>query len=139
MSKSIRTLRLQRLEGRLGEVAYQITRSHFREVRHPATWQPAANAYRCPDCVRVCLDLAGIDPGGVELTITSDRLLVRGRRDLPEPEHNGRGGLQVLVMEIDHGDFEREFRFSHPVEPNSVRLETNNGLLWVHLSLRAHG
>lgn len=138
MTKSIRTLRLQRLQGRLGEVAYQITRSHFSEVPHPAAWKPAANAYRCPDFVRVCLDLAGIDPTGVELEIAPDRLLVRGRRNLPEPE-NTCEGLQVLVMEIDHGDFQREFRFSHPVDPATVRLETNNGLLWVHLSLRGHG
>ena len=137
-AKSIRTLRLQRLQGRLGEVAYQITRSHFSEVHHPTTWKPAANAYRCSDCVRVCLDLAGIDPGSVELEIAPERLVVRGRRDLPEPA-NTREGLQVLVMEIDHGDFAREFRFSYPVDPKSVRLETNNGLLWVHLSLRGHG
>lgn len=139
MSKSIRTLRLQRLQGRLGDVAYQLTRSHFAEFRPPATWQPAANAYRCPDCVRVCLDLAGIDPGSVELEVAPDRLVVRGRRDLPEPEAHARGGLQVLVMEIDHGAFVREFRFTHLVEPKSVRLETDNGLLWVHLTLRGHG
>ena len=132
MSKSIHTLRLQRLQGRIGEVAYQITRSHFAEFQTPATWKPAANAYRCPNCVRVCLDLAGFDPALVLLIGPLTR-----SRDLPEPDNHA--GLQVLVMEIDHGDFQREFHFSSPVDPKSVRLETNNGLLWVHLNLRGHG
>ena len=138
MSKSIHTLRLQRLQGRIGEVAYQITRSHFADFQTPATWKPAANAYRCPNCVRVCLDLAGIDPASVELEIAPERLVVRGRRDLPEPDDT-HADLQVLVMEIDHGDFQREFHFSSAVDPQSVRLKTNNGLLWVHLTLRSHG
>lgn len=135
MPKSVRTLRLRRLQGRLGEVAYQITRTHFAEFRHPA-WQPAANAYRCQDGIRICLDLAGVSPQSVELEVGPDRLTIRGRRDLPEP--NGFGAMQVLHMEIDHGEFEREIRLPLLVEPTQTRLETRDGLLWIHLPGRAH-
>lgn len=136
MPKSIRSLRLRRLEGRLGDVAYQITRAHFAEF-HPTTWQPPVNAYRCHDSIRVCFDLAGVEPESVEVTVEPDCLLIRGRRDLPEPDTHGE--MRVLHMEIDHGAFEREVRLPLLVEPKHTRLETRNGLLWVQLSLRAHG
>jgi HSP20 family protein len=137
MSKNLRTLRLQRLQGRLGDVAHQLTKAHFSCFRGP-DWQPAINAYRCEHCLRICVDLAGVDKDGIDLRLEPNRLLIRGRRDLPEPADSEGRAMQVLAMEIDHGQFEREILLPSCVQVDRVRAEQRNGLLWISLPLRHH-
>ena len=48
---------------------------------------------------------------GIDLTVDSERLILRGVRDvLPEPTHAEGRAVQLLAMEIDCGPFEREVR-----------------------------
>ena len=145
MPANVRTVRLQRLQGQLGEVAYKLTKMHFSGFQSAeSTWRPAVNAYRCASCLRVCVDLAGVDQSEIELRIEPGRLLLRGRRELPHPagEHLAspphRRGLQVLAMEIDHGPFERHFDLPSEVVAARVTAEQHNGLLWIILPLRSH-
>ena len=137
MSKDHRTLRLQHLQGRLGDLAYQLTKAHFSEFRCP-DWQPAINAYQCETCLRVCVDLAGVDHDDLEITLEPGRLIIRGRRDLPEPADAEVSEMRVLAMEIDHGNFEREIPLPSSVQRQGVRAEQRNGLLWISLPLRHH-
>lgn len=145
MAVNVRTVRLRRLQGQLGEVAYKLTKVHFSSFQSAeSTWQPAVNAYRCATCLRVCVDLAGVDKSAIELRIEPGQLILRGRRELPHPEGDDvaspphRRGLQVLAMEIDHGPFERRFDLPSDVVASRVTAEQHNGLLWILLPLRSH-
>src|SRR3712207_9141940 len=62
------TIKLRWLHGALGDVSYHLTRVHFCRFA-PSTWQPAINAYRCESCVRVCVDLAGVDKSLIDLRV----------------------------------------------------------------------
>ena len=137
--KSTRTIRLQRLQGQLGDVAYQLTKIHFSNF-HPANhhWRPAINAYRCARCLRICVDLAGVDQSGIDLEIEPRQLTIRGRRDLPEPGGPEGRAMQVLAMEIDHGNFERRVHLASSVQVELVTATQQNGLLWIHLPLLPH-
>jgi HSP20 family protein len=135
----IRSIHLKRLHGRLGDVVYQLTRVQFSGFSTAEAWRPAINAYRCAECIVVCVDLAGVDRERIDLQVTPKSLVLRGHRQPPEPEDAAQKPLQVLVMEIDYGAFEREVLLPAEVEPDRVSAEQKQGLLWVYLPLRAHG
>jgi HSP20 family protein len=137
--EDIRSIHLRRLHGRLGDVVYQLTKVQFSRFSAPETWQPAINAYRCAECIVICLELAGVDRKRIELTVEPKRLRIRGQRQPPEPDGAENKPVQVLVMEIDYGPFEREVLLPSDVDPEGVTAEQQNGLLWIYLKLRAHG
>jgi HSP20 family molecular chaperone IbpA len=131
-----RTITLRWIYGVPGDISYQLAR--FRFSRPVPTWQPAINAYRCHDCVRVCVDLAGVERSEIELTIEPKRLTIRGKRDVPEPpETKKRGAVHMLVMEIDYGPFERTIEFREEIEVQKAHAEQQNGMLWIHLLLKS--
>ncbi len=138
MPKSARTIRLQRLQGQLGHVVYELTKVDFNGFRPVHRWQPPINAYRCDKCMRICVDLAGVDAGDIELEIAPGSLVLRGSRLLPEPDDTHNPAMQVLAMEIDHGPFEREIALPPGVDRNRVRAEQRNGMLWIYLPLHHH-
>jgi HSP20 family protein len=136
--KNHRTIRLERLQGRLGEVAYQLTKVHFSGFHSPSHWRPAINAYRCARCLRICIDLAGVDKSAIDLELEPGQLTIRGRRELPEPTDAEGRPMQVLAMEIDHGHFQRRIHLPSSVIAAEVTANQQNGLLWIHLPLLPH-
>ena len=86
----------------------------------------------------ICVDLAGVDRKRIDLTVEGRRLLIRGLRQPPEPDEARDKAVQVLVMEIDYGPFEREVLLPSDVVADRVNAEHREGLLWVYLPLRAH-
>ncbi len=137
MPKTTRTIRLQRLQGQVGDVAYEMTQGSFPRVPPAGHWRPAINAYRCEHCLRICVDLAGVDRSDIRLEIDAGSLTISGQRALPEPDGE-HPRMQVLAMEIDHGAFERQINLPCTVDRARVTAEQNNGLLWIHLPLRHH-
>ena len=131
----VRTIKLRWLQAALGDVSYHLTRVHYCRFA-PSTWQPAINAYRCETCVRVCVDLAGVDKSLIDLRVEPQRVVVRGTRDVPEPRDEEGQALQTLAMEIDYGPFEREIEFPAEIEIERVTAEQRNGLLWIILPLK---
>jgi HSP20 family protein len=129
----IRSIKLRWLHGTLGDVTYQMTRVQFaRSV--PARWQPAINAFRCANSVRICVDLAGVERSEIDLTVEPRRVVVRGTRQVPEPD--GGRAVQLLALEIDYGPFEREVHLPAEIDVEQASAEQQNGLLWIHLPLK---
>lgn len=134
----IRSIHLRRLHGQLGEVVYELSKVRFSRFSSPEAWRPAINAYACDECVVICVDLAGVDRRQIRLEVEPKRLKIRGQRRPPEPEGATHKPKQILVMEIDYGDFEREVLLPTEVDPLRVTAEQSEGLLWVYLPLRCH-
>lgn len=132
----ISSVHLKRLHGRLGDVAYELTRVQFAQFAEPAGWHPPINAYRCSDKIVICVDLAGVERNKLDLRVQQRRLSIRGRREPPEPRDDETKPLQVLAMEIDYGRFERQLELPAEVESERITAEQRNGLLWVYLPLR---
>jgi HSP20 family protein len=133
---STRTITLRWIYGTPGDISYQLAR--FRFARPVPTWQPAVNAYRCDDCMRICVDLAGVARSDIELTVEPKRITLRGTRDVPEPaDVKKRGSLQMLIMEIDYGSFERSLELPQEIDVSKAHAEQENGLLWIHLPIRS--
>ncbi len=128
-----RSIKLRWLHGALHDVTSEWSFSRFAS----RTWQPAINAYRCEKCIRVCVDLAGVDRSQIDLTVEPQRIVVRGERDVPEPTHAEGRAVQLLAMEIDYGPFEREVHLPEVVDIERVHAEQRNGLLWISLPLKS--
>ncbi len=143
VSRKIREVRLRRIQGQIGEVAYQITRVHFANFQAPnVCWRPAVNVFECNGCVRICLELAGVRPEDVELQLAPGRLYVSGHRGAPEPaaEHpyEHAAPMRVVSLEIDHGPFAREIPLPMDLDLERAQTEWLSGLLWVVVPRRAH-
>jgi len=102
----------------------------------PPPWHPAINAYRCEDCIRICVELAGVDRSDIELTVLPRHVSIRGIRDVPEPNEKDGATLQTIVMEIDYGAFHRDIHLPADVDVDEVHADQKNGMLWIHLPLK---
>jgi HSP20 family protein len=131
---SIGSIKLRWLHGALHDVTYELARSRFQFAPH--TWEPAINAYRCETCIRICVDLAGVERSQIDLTVEPQRVLIRGSRELPEPSRDEGRALRLLAMEIDYGPFEREVILPAEVEIKQAHAEQRNGLLWISLPIK---
>ncbi len=131
----VRTIRLHWVHGALSDATDQLMR--FRFSRHsPHAWQPAINAYRCENCIRICVDLAGVDKSEIDLQIEPRRVWLRGTRENPEPPMKDGQFVQTIAMEIDYGPFIRSIALPAEIEPEKVTASQDNGFLWITLPIR---
>jgi HSP20 family molecular chaperone IbpA len=130
-----RHIRLKQLHERIMAIAEQVRPCALSQF-NPQSWRPAINAYHCGKCIRVCLDLAGVDD--FEIKVQSRQVIIRGHRHAPEPVDEEKVGARVLALEIDYGPFEREIAFEPEIDPDRVVTEKKNGLLWIILPLSTH-
>jgi len=145
VNRRFRAFRLLQIQGKLGDVAYEMTRVNFSGFQAvEPRWQPAVNIFMCSRCFRVCADLAGVDPEAVELSVTNGKLLIRGSRPAPEPSSEPEPGVarakavRVMAMEIDYGGFAREISLPDDVDLDRVSTEWTNGILWIDIPRRSH-
>jgi HSP20 family molecular chaperone IbpA len=137
MSNSSST-ELLRLHSRLNRLLREFTGMPFGLLGAAhETWSPAINAYWARDRIILCVDLAGVESSSIKLCVEPQCLVLRGRRELPEPKPGGRPVEQILAMEINHGAFSREIPLPEAVNPKRVTRSRRNGLLWITLPLAA--
>jgi HSP20 family protein len=140
VSRKIQAIRLRRLQGKVGELAYEFTKVHFARLRHPdPTWRPAINLFECYRCFRICVDLAGVEPQDIDLTVEPERLWIRGHRSPPEPRSGDPEtgfpikSVRLLAMEIGYGLFEREITIPKDGDLSRIATAWDNGILWVEI------
>src|SRR5207302_10741038 len=96
----IKTIKLRWLQGALHDITQELSRSQFCRFA-PQAWAPAINAYRCQECIRICVDLAGVERSLIDLTVEPRRVVIRGMSELPEPNHAQEHPVQSLAIEFD--------------------------------------
>lgn len=116
----------------------QVWRWHVTEFRAPTgePWAPAINVYRLPDRMEVCIELAGMEPGQIDLRVEPGKLTVRGQRTPPQPKLEAGQNMQILTMEIGHGPFGRSVAIPTNVDLSAVGTQYRQGMLRVILPLR---
>ncbi|PYS21879.1 MAG: heat-shock protein Hsp20 [Acidobacteria bacterium] len=92
-------------------------------------WCPAADVYRTKDGWIVKVDLAGIKPADIEVTIDGPVLRISGsRRDGTCGE-----GVSHYQLEITYSRFEKMIQFPRSIEHASVDRDYRDGLLILRL------
>ena len=131
----VRTIRLSWVLGSgMPDVAYELTR--FRFTRSIPTWRPQINLYRFDKCIRVCVDLAGVPKADIDLLVEPKRLVIRGTRDAPDRTDGDERAVQMLIMEIDYGPFERTINLPATINIEGAHAEQEDGFLWISLPIR---
>jgi len=104
---------------------------HGERQKRPSgrLWCPAADVYRTRDGWIVKVDLAGIKPADVEITISGPILRVSGsRRDGICGE-----GVSHYQLEITYSQFEKTIQFPRSIEQVSIERDYHDGLLILRL------
>jgi len=124
--------------GAVQRAVISIWQQHVGEFSTSKCWSPAVNIYRMQRQLDVCVDLAGVERGSIEVRVEMGRLIIRGQRAAPEPAHSrGEAIVRIVAMEIDHGPFSREIPLPENVNLSQVTSTYEHGLLWVKLPLLA--
>jgi HSP20 family protein len=102
---------------------------HLDEVRREAAWQPPADVYRTRGGWLVKLDLAGVRPEDVHLSVSGNHLTVEGiRRDWTVSED-----CRCYQMEIAYSQFARQITLPVDLEHADIRAEHREGMLLVRI------
>jgi HSP20 family protein len=82
------------------------------------------DAYRQGDQVIVNLDLPGVDPASVDVTVEKDTLTIKAERRFEVAE-----GDRVLVSERPQGSFTRRLRLGEALNGEQTEAHFENGVL----------
>jgi HSP20 family protein len=86
-------------------------------------WMPM-DAYRQGDHLVVHLDLPGVDPASIEVTVEKDVLTVKAQRSWEPGE-----GDQVVAAERPQGTFTRRLFLSEGLDGERIEARYDNGVL----------
>lgn len=90
-----------------------------------STEAPALDSFIDDGKLVVRIDLPGIDPKDVEITVMGDTLTLRGKREQRSEEKSKR----YLHREVTYGSFERSVRLPPGVKADQVKAAYQNGVL----------
>jgi HSP20 family protein len=92
-------------------------------------WSPAIDLTETPTEVHVDVDLPGVEPSVVDVSLAGNMLTIQGPKKLSlTPE-----GAVPHVVERMHGPFHRMIPMPAPVLPDSVSADLKNGVLRLRL------
>ena len=91
-------------------------------------FRPHADCYRTeePPELTVIVELPGVDPDAIELSVGDNTLVVSGVRKRPRCE-----GQVYHQMELDYGHFRRQIQLAEPVDVAEAQASYERGLLTV--------
>ena len=84
------------------------------------------DAYRDGDRFVVVLDIPGIDPGTIDLTVEKNVLSISAERRWERTE-----GLEVVVAERPQGGFSRQLFLGEGLDAEHIQASYDNGVLTV--------
>lgn len=89
------------------------------------SWTPSCDVIEAPGCFRIYVDLPGVGPEDIQLRLTGQELLLRGRKQR-RPECETTDYRQV---EIEYGEFARTFSLPSPVDADGIQATLKSGVL----------
>lgn len=95
----------------------------------PSCWRPAADVYRTAGGWLIKIELAGVHPADVTVSVEGCELTVTGQRRDQVMETAGR----CQSLEIAYDRFERTFGFPCPLDAAGVRIRFEHGMLLVEV------
>lgn len=102
-------------------------------------FQPCVDVYESADALHLVIELAGVSPDRLNLTLSADDryLIVSGER--VEPHAGSRRRVRCYQLEVYYGPFEREIQLPSEVKFDRERIGANyrDGLLLIALPKRA--
>jgi HSP20 family protein len=94
-----------------------------------STWFAPTDVSEDQSSLRISMELPGVDPNDVRLSLENNILTIRGEKKQQAEENNER----VHRFERTYGMFERTFALPNTVDPDRIEARYDNGVLIVSL------
>ena len=94
-----------------------------------SNWNPPVDIYESEGELTVNLDLPGVDPDNVEVSVENNVLTIRGERRFEEKQDKE----NYHRVERSYGSFARSFTLSTRVDADKIRANYNAGVLTITL------
>lgn len=110
-------------------------------VLNAAVWIPAVDLWDSPTELLLVVDLPGVDPASIDLSLAGNVLTLRGEK-LAAPIKSGQRSAPAVaprgrVRERPVGTFHREITLIDEVDFDQVEAQSKDGVLTVRLPKRA--
>jgi HSP20 family protein len=94
-----------------------------------ANWVPATDIYEDANTIQITMELAGVDPNDVRISLENNVLTISGEKRQEDEENDDR----VHRIERIYGMFQRTFVLPNTVEPERIEAQYENGILTVRI------
>ena len=120
---------IERLQGEIHELFADLWQVPRIAGAQPG-FRPAADCFRSDDpaAITVVVDLAGVEPEGLNVVVHERTLIVAGER-----KRAPAGRVSYHQMEIDYGPFQRQIPLAEAVDVDAAQASYERGLLTVVL------
>ncbi len=103
-----------------------------------AVWTPSIDLWESPTELTLVVDLPGVDPNSIDLSLAGSVLSLRGEK--PSPVANSSPGpVKGRIKERSVGSFHRQVTLVDEVDFDRVEAQAKDGVLTVRLPKRAVG
>ncbi len=93
-------------------------------------WYPATDIYETDVMIYITVELAGVKPDNIDITIYKDALIIEGQRHLAV---NGQEGF-YHIAEISQGPFRLELLLPVVIDPDQTEVQCEQGILKLTLA-----
>jgi HSP20 family protein len=98
-----------------------------------AEWSPPLDLVETDDAILVNVEIAGIDPKDLDISVTGDVLTIRGEKH----EEKKEDGRQYHRAERRYGAFTRSLTLPATVDTKDVQAKAHAGVLEIRLPKKA--
>ena len=119
---------LDRMRREMDRLWESLTREHYAST-FDYKWLPSLDLSDRGDSLVAELEVPGIDPKEIDISVTGDVLMVSGekKREREEKEHT------YHLVERSYGKFSRSVRLPVHVDPDRVEASYKDGILTIRL------
>jgi HSP20 family protein len=123
-------IEIERLRNRVGRLLAALQEvADDGSLAVPGAWSPPVDLCETEDAVCVSVELPGVLPDSIEVSLTSSYLRVSGKKK----RRVLRGSISHLCSERSFGNFNRTIPLRWPIRVRGATAELKNGLLRVRL------
>lgn len=90
-----------------------------------------ANLYEDDAAFRADFQVPGFEPDDIQVAISAQQLGIHARRIIDSASHSGE---EKILHEFSEGEAYRQLYFSSPVDPETIEIQFEDGVLHVSLS-----
>ena len=101
-----------------------------------ASWIPAVDIYEFDDRFELAVDLPGVNPGDVEITLDRGVLTLSGERPAEKGVQKNERDVRMRI-ERGHGRFHRRFILPESVDTDRIEAKGRNGVLEITIQKQA--
>ncbi len=101
-----------------------------------AAWVPAVDIHEYGDRFELYVDLPGVNPSEVEVTLANGVLTLSGERSTEKPANKDEREVQMRI-ERGSGKFYRRFILPDSIDSDQIKARGRNGVLEISIQKRA--